>query len=145
MPFLPVFGGGTSLFQPVYVGDIARLVDLISRGDENVEQAVAGKIIEAGGPQGAYITLCSTQSKLTAVIVFTYREIMALVCQFTGRTRPIISLPFAVGKIQGAILEKLPVNLFTVTRAQVCSFLYETLGRLQRRTTRLNNLKVTIL
>lgn len=52
MPFLPVFGGGQSRFQPVYVGDLARLVELISRDDTAVQKALAGKIIEAGGPQG---------------------------------------------------------------------------------------------
>jgi hypothetical protein len=52
LPFLPVFGGGTSRFQPVHVGDIALLVEIISRGDPDVLRAVAGKIVEAGGPDG---------------------------------------------------------------------------------------------
>ena len=50
LPFLPVFGGGTSLFQPVYVGDLARLVEILSRKPD-VGQKLAGKVIEAGGPQ----------------------------------------------------------------------------------------------
>ena len=50
LPFLPVFGGGTSLFQPVYVGDLARLVEILSRKSD-IEQKLAGKVIEAGGPQ----------------------------------------------------------------------------------------------
>ena len=33
--------------------------------------------------------------------------------------RPILSLPFWLGKIQAFFLEKLPTNLFTVTRDQV--------------------------
>ncbi|KJA25843.1 hypothetical protein HYPSUDRAFT_37330 [Hypholoma sublateritium FD-334 SS-4] len=102
MPFLPVFGGGQSRFQPVYVGDLARLIELISRDDTAVQKALSGKIIEAGGPQ-----------------VFTYRELMQFILETTGRKRPILSLPFAIGVIQGTILEKFPVNLFTVTRAQV--------------------------
>jgi hypothetical protein len=44
---------------------------------------------------------------------------MELVLKYNGRTRPIISLPWAVGMLQGAILEKLPPNLFTLTRSQV--------------------------
>ena len=55
------------------------------------------------------------------LLVFTYREVMQIVLQYNHRRRPIISLPFQVGVVQGAILEKLPVNLFTITRAQVCS------------------------
>jgi len=102
LPFLPVFGGGQAQFQPVFVGDIARAVEIVSRDDASVRRAVAGKIIEAGGPD-----------------VFTYREIMQLVLRYTHRRRPIISLPFAVGKLQGLLLEQLPNNMFTITRAQV--------------------------
>ncbi|KZP25437.1 NAD(P)-binding protein [Athelia psychrophila] len=102
LPFLPVFGGGTARFQPVFSGDIARAVEIIAREDKDIRKAVAGKIIEAGGPD-----------------VFTYREMMELVLQYNHRRRPIISLPFAVGMMQGLVLEQLPLNLFTVTRAQV--------------------------
>jgi hypothetical protein len=44
---------------------------------------------------------------------------MEIVLKYSNRRRPIISLPFAAGKMQGFFLEKLPVNMFTVTRAQV--------------------------
>ena len=44
---------------------------------------------------------------------------MQAVLKYNGRNRPIISLPFALGRIQGLVLEQLPLNLFTVTRAQV--------------------------
>ncbi|KDQ63299.1 hypothetical protein JAAARDRAFT_168979 [Jaapia argillacea MUCL 33604] len=102
LPFLPVFGGGTSRFQPVFAGDIARLVEIISRRDSDVMKMTDGKIIEAGGPD-----------------IMTYRDIMKIVLYYTKRRRPIISLPFFVGKTQGFFLEKLPENLFTVTRDQV--------------------------
>ena len=46
-----MFGGGISRFQPVYVGDIARLVEVISRQDPEISSRLSGKIIEAGGPQ----------------------------------------------------------------------------------------------
>ncbi|KAF7981130.1 hypothetical protein HWV62_34867 [Athelia sp. TMB] len=102
LPFLPVFGGGTSRFQPVYSGDIARAVEIIAKDDKDIRKTVAGKIVEAGGPD-----------------VFTYREMMELVLKYNHRRRPIISLPFAVGMMQGLVLEQLPLNLFTVTRAQI--------------------------
>jgi hypothetical protein len=44
---------------------------------------------------------------------------MQLVLRYTHRRRPIISLPFAIGMLQGLLLEQLPNNLFTITRAQV--------------------------
>ncbi|KAF8341308.1 NAD(P)-binding protein [Cantharellus anzutake] len=102
LPFLPVFGGGSTRFQPVYAGDIARFMDLSTRPGSNISHHTAGKVIEAGGPE-----------------VFTYREMMELVLKYTGRKRPILSLPFVVGKAQGFVLEKLPTNLLTVTRDQV--------------------------
>ena len=65
LPFLPVFGGGVVRFQyvtisckrgaddrPVYAGDIARAVEICCRDDRQVIDAVGGKIIEAGGPDG---------------------------------------------------------------------------------------------
>lgn len=119
MPFLPVFGGGQSRFQPVYVKDLARLVELVARDDRAIQEAVAGKIIEAGGPQGIYLLQRNVHYLYWFLLVFTYRDLMELVLEITGRKRPVISLPFALGMIQGSILERLPVNLFTITRAQV--------------------------
>jgi uncharacterized protein YbjT (DUF2867 family) len=49
---MPVFGGGTSRFQPVYVDDIARAVEVIARNDPKVNSQVSGKVVEAGGPDG---------------------------------------------------------------------------------------------
>lgn len=59
--------------------------------------------------------------QLTLALVFTYREIMQLVLRYSGREgrRLILSLPYWVGMLQGFFLEKLPENLFTVTRDQV--------------------------
>ena len=52
MPFLPVFAGGTTEFQPVYVGDLASLVEIVSRHDPAIRSLVDGRIVEAGGPDG---------------------------------------------------------------------------------------------
>ena len=115
-----MFGGGTSRLQPVYVGDLARAVEILSINDTEVNELVSGKIIEAGGPDGMYIFEGHVRQASTILLsVFTYREIMELVLKYNQRRRPIISVPFWVGILQGAILENLPVNLFTVTRAQV--------------------------
>ncbi|KAK0439768.1 hypothetical protein EV421DRAFT_1905666 [Armillaria borealis] len=102
LPFLPVFGGGASKFQPVYVEDLARAIEIIATADAKVRKEVFGKIMEVGGPD-----------------VFTYRELMSLVLKYNSRYRPIVSLPFFVGQMQGFFLEKLPINMFTVTRAHI--------------------------
>lgn len=50
--------------------------------------------------------------------VYTYRELMELTLKYSEKSRPILSMPFFVGMIQGFFLEKLPENIFTVTRSQ---------------------------
>ncbi|KAF9648494.1 NAD(P)-binding protein [Thelephora ganbajun] len=102
MPFLPVFAGGTTKLQPVYVGDLASLVEIISRNDPALRSIVDGKIVEAGGPN-----------------VLTYYEMMEIVLKCKKRYRPILSLPYAFGIVQGFIMEKLPENIFTLSRDQV--------------------------
>ena len=54
MPFMPVFAGGTTKFQPVYVEDLASLVEILSRDDSAVRSMLDGKTIEAGGPDGEH-------------------------------------------------------------------------------------------
>ncbi|KDQ20489.1 hypothetical protein BOTBODRAFT_26509 [Botryobasidium botryosum FD-172 SS1] len=102
LPFLPVFGGGNSRFQPVFVGDLAHVIEICTRDDSAVQDVCAGKVIQCGGPD-----------------VLTYREMMSLILKHTHRTRPIISLPWAAGFAQGFIMERLPLNPLTLTRAQV--------------------------
>lgn len=51
LPFLPVFGDGATRFQPVFVDDLARAVEAISRNDPSILKDVEGRIIEAGGPE----------------------------------------------------------------------------------------------
>jgi uncharacterized protein YbjT (DUF2867 family) len=50
LPFMPVFGGGHAKFQPVYVGDLARAIEISARDDRDLEPLTRGKLIEAGGP-----------------------------------------------------------------------------------------------
>lgn len=57
---MPVFGGGDSLFQPVYVEDVARAIEVLARDDQDLRHAVAGKIVEAGGPDGEFTRHIST-------------------------------------------------------------------------------------
>lgn len=63
---MPAFGGGYTKFQPVYVGDIARAVEIISRNDEHIRTEVDGQVFEAGGPDGKVnIVRCEWQTDVT--------------------------------------------------------------------------------
>ena len=69
---LPLFGGGGTRFQPVYVGDVAEAVLRIA-----VDPATAGKTYELGGPS-----------------VYSFREVLEFVLAEIGRRR--LLMPFAV-------------------------------------------------
>lgn len=86
LPALPLFGGGQTRFQPVYVADVADAVVQTLFDDD-----AAGKTYELGGPK-----------------VYTFRELMELLLREIRRNRFLVPLPFAVGDIQAAFLGCLP-------------------------------------
>jgi NADH dehydrogenase len=94
-PALPLIGGGTTRFQPVYVGDVA---DAIAEcvGDP----ARAGLTYELGGPR-----------------VYSFKELMELLLREIRRRRLLVPWPFALAEFQAVFLELLPVP--PLTRDQV--------------------------
>lgn len=44
---------------------------------------------------------------------------MKLVVTHTGRYRPIISVPWKLGELQGEVMQRLPTSIVTITRDQV--------------------------
>jgi NADH dehydrogenase len=87
----PLYGGGKTRFQPVYVGDIATAV-----ADVLEQPTTAGKTFEFAGPE-----------------VMTLREVLELVLRETQRRRALISVPLSLGRLQGAVLQFLPGKLLT--------------------------------
>ncbi len=80
-PVLPVVGPDT-LFQPVYVDDVAAAAEAALTGD------VAGGIYELGGPQ-----------------VESFRDLMVRMLGVIQRRRLIVPLPFALAAFQGRMFE----------------------------------------
>ncbi len=90
-PALPLIGGGTTKFQPVYVADVA---EAIARSvDGKVE---AGTIYELGGPE-----------------VLTFRQCLEKMLEVTERKRALVSVPWPIARMQAAILGMLPKPLLT--------------------------------
>lgn len=85
-PALPLVGGGTTRFQPVYVGDVA---EAILAGLERPE--TAGRTYELGGPK-----------------VYTFKELLDYVLRVTRRRRLLLPLPFSLARLQARLLELLP-------------------------------------
>jgi NADH dehydrogenase len=88
-PFLPLIGGGRTRFQPVFVGDVARAAAAVT-----LEPQHAGQTFELGGPG-----------------VFTFREILDLIQNETGRRRLYAPLPFSVASLVGTLCT--PLAFFT--------------------------------
>jgi uncharacterized protein YbjT (DUF2867 family) len=55
LPVLPVFGDGGTRFQPVYVGDVGQLVEILTR-DNSDRTGTDSKIIEAVGPESEFFS-----------------------------------------------------------------------------------------
>ncbi|RUM98472.1 complex I NDUFA9 subunit family protein [Pseudaminobacter arsenicus] len=90
-PVLPLIGGGKTKFQPVYVGDVA---EAIARSVDG--EVAGGKIYELGGPN-----------------VLSFRQCMEEMLQVIGRERLLVSVPWWLAGLQGAILGRLPGKLLT--------------------------------
>ena len=78
-PALPLVGGGKTLFQPVYVGDVARAVARSLR-----EPALQGKTYELGGPRR-----------------YSFKELLELLGKTTGRRRALVKPAVRVGPAAG--------------------------------------------
>ncbi|WP_169193521.1 complex I NDUFA9 subunit family protein [Anaplasma platys] len=90
MPFLPVFGGGKNLVQPVYVRDVVDLAASLITGPWE------GGVHEICGPQA-----------------YSLRELMKFILQVTERNRPVVSIPFFMAKIMAFFCEFKLVSFVT--------------------------------
>jgi len=85
LPFMPVVCGDTR-FQPVYVGDVA---DAVVAG--LTQDGVEGRTFELGGPR-----------------VASFRELMAMVLDMTGRRKRLVEIPDRLVRLQARVGEHLP-------------------------------------
>ena len=94
---LPLIGGGGTKLQPVFVGDVAQAAARVLQ-----ERDTAAETFELGGPE-----------------IMTLREIMELVLKVTHRRRMLLPIPFALARIQGAVLGILPNPLITLDQVRL--------------------------
>ena len=92
LPVMPLFGGGVTKFQPVFVGDVAKAIVAALEG-----RARPGTIYELGGPQ-----------------VVSFKALIEYVLNETGRTRLPVSIPFWFAKLKASFLQVLPGAPLTV-------------------------------
>jgi uncharacterized protein YbjT (DUF2867 family) len=80
---LPLFGGGATKMQPVYVGDVAQAAANAIDG-----QAKSGATYELGGPDQ-----------------MTLRQVVEFVCRVTERRRLLFNVPFGVASMMAGVTE----------------------------------------
>lgn len=91
LPALPLIGGGHTLFQPVYAGDVALAVCSVL-ADDNTR----GQIYELGGPA-----------------VVSFHEILSATLATINRQRALVPIPFGLASFIGAFLQIMPGKLLT--------------------------------
>ncbi len=95
-PALPLIGGGKTLFQPVFVGDVAlAIANLVDRG------LADGKTYELGGPEQ-----------------MSFRQILQFILATIQRKRLLLSLPFGVASLMGAVAGLLPNPFLTMDQVE---------------------------
>ncbi|EJF89538.1 hypothetical protein ME1_00308 [Bartonella vinsonii subsp. arupensis OK-94-513] len=100
LPIMPLFGGGQSKLQPVYVGDIAEFVVRALEG-----QVISGKSYDLGGPQ-----------------TVTFQNVLENILKIVHRKKTILSMPLSAGLLIGGILGtigKLPLLPTFLTAHQI--------------------------
>ena len=100
LPALPLIGGGTTRFQPVFVGDLA---DAAIRCLE--DHTTHGRTFQIGGP-----------------VVYTFRELMEIVKRETARNPLLVPVPFFLASVQAMVLQFAPKPMLTpeqVTRLRI--------------------------
>ena len=84
-PVLPLIGGGSTRFQPVFVGDVAAAIAKAADGE------TAASVYELGGPE-----------------IKSFRELMEFVLATIERRRLLVPIPFKIAAVQAAVLQLLP-------------------------------------
>jgi len=98
LPFIPLVGGGHTKFQPVYVEDVTDAMAKCATSD-----AGRGTTFELGGPD-----------------VYTFKELMGKVKDFTGKSKPMQPVPFIAAEIQGWFMEwMMPTPMVTMDQVKL--------------------------
>lgn len=115
LPFLPLIGNGKTLFQPIYVVDVAKIITAITEHDRYL-----GRVIEIGGSQK-----------------YSFHQLMDLVADYTNRLAIKVPVPFFAARILGTLSSLMPTPIITndqVTMLQTDNVVtqknsvYETIG-----------------
>jgi NADH dehydrogenase len=86
LPFVPTFGNGEQMMQPIFVDDIAKII-----ADAVDKPEATDQTFEAGGPDR-----------------LTMDDVVRTALEVAGKKRPILHQPAAIGKAMATLLQVLP-------------------------------------
>ena len=93
LPIVPILGSGETRFQPIYVGDIAKLIHLLAY---QTDHPLLGQTIDAAGPE-----------------VFTFHQLVSKTLHIIHRPKKIIHIPLPLAKALSLLLTLTPKPPFT--------------------------------
>lgn len=96
-PMLPLVAGGTTLFQPVYVNDVAEAAARAVDGD-----AMPSTVYELGGPR-----------------VASFKDLLGLMLEVIDRKRLLAPIPASLARMIGSMTEWLPKPPLTVDQVKL--------------------------
>ena len=98
-PVLPLVGGGNTVFEPIYVGDVAEaIVKSLELNNTNPS------IYELGGEN------------------YSFKELMQILLREIKKKRFLISIPFGVAKFQSYFLQMMPAPLLTPDQVEMLKY-----------------------
>jgi uncharacterized protein YbjT (DUF2867 family) len=86
LPFVPMFGNGEQMMQPVFIDDVGRVV-----ADAALAPEAANRIFELGGPD-----------------VLSMNDVVRTALDVTGKRRALLHQPVRIGKAIGAMASLSP-------------------------------------
>jgi uncharacterized protein YbjT (DUF2867 family) len=96
-PALPLIGGGDTLLQPAFVGDVASAATAAIEG-----RGRAGRSYELGGPEAR-----------------SFRQLMQFMLTAIDRQRFLVPIPFPLAKLQASLLQWLPTPPLTPDQVEL--------------------------
>ena len=122
-PVLPLIGGGKTVFEPIYVGDVAEAI--VKSLELNNSKP---SIYELGGEN------------------YSFKELMQILLGEIGKKRFLIPIPFGMAKFQSYFLQMMPKPLITPDQVEmlkhnnVVSGEYKTLKNLKIKPTAIQSI-----
>jgi len=86
LPFVPTFGDGKQLMQPVFIDDLSRVI-----ADAATKTEADNQTFDIGGPER-----------------ISMDDVVKTALEVAGKKKPILHQPIAVGKLIGSVLQLLP-------------------------------------